>query len=273
LVSRIILHQCMAALRDFSGSDRRTKVRDTYAMRHSEMTVALAAEKSAKWGKLEHGRYTIKEVLDLLNSFVDASDPDVDGSNTIHAFQTAERVRRDFPDDDWLHLTALVHDLGKVISCWGEPQHLVVGDTYVLGCSLPASVVYREYAADNPDASNPRYAGEYGMYEPEVGIDNFVLSWGHDEYMYQVLEGNNSRLPKVCHSIVRYHSFYPWHTGGSYRHLTTREDQVRLLPLVKAFSSYDLYSKEDAIPDVSGLWDSYYSGLCEKYGLGGKLRW
>lgn len=263
----------MTRFRDFSGSDREEKVRSTYAQRHAEMTVELAEAKRATWGKLSHGEYTIREVLDMLDSFVDDSDPDVHGSNTIHAFQTAERVRRDFPDEDWLHLTALVHDLGKVISCWGEPQHLVVGDTCVLGCSLPESVVYREYASSNPDANNPRYAGEYGMYEPEVGLDNLVLSWGHDEYMYQVLEGNNSLLPKICHRIVRYHSFYPWHTGGSYRHLTTRDDQVRLLPLVKTFSSYDLYSKGDATPDVQGLWSAYYSGLCDKYGLGGKLRW
>ena len=45
---------------------------------------------------------------------MDESDPDVDVPNSVHAFQTAERLRESHPDKDWLHLTGLIHDLGKV---------------------------------------------------------------------------------------------------------------------------------------------------------------
>jgi inositol oxygenase len=55
------------------------------------------------------------EALDKLNDLIDESDPDIDLPNIIHAFQTAERIRLDHPDNDWFQLVGLVHDLGKVI--------------------------------------------------------------------------------------------------------------------------------------------------------------
>ncbi len=56
------------------------------------------------------------EALDKLNDLIDESDPDLDLPNIIHAFQTAERIRLDHPEDDWFQLVGLVHDLGKVIN-------------------------------------------------------------------------------------------------------------------------------------------------------------
>ena len=45
---------------------------------------------------------------------MDESDPDFALPNAIHAYQTAERIRRVHPDKDWMQLTGLIHDLGKV---------------------------------------------------------------------------------------------------------------------------------------------------------------
>lgn len=59
---------------------------------------------------------TVKEALIKLNDLVDESDPDSDLPNIIHAFQTAEKIRADHPNEDWFHLTGLIHDMGKVIN-------------------------------------------------------------------------------------------------------------------------------------------------------------
>ena len=67
------------------------------------------------WCKFDKFEATIIEALEKLNDFIDESDPDVDVPNIVHAFQTAERIREHHPDLDWLHLTGLIHDLGKVI--------------------------------------------------------------------------------------------------------------------------------------------------------------
>lgn len=68
----------------------------------------------AQWMKFDHMKCTMKEALVKLNDLVDESDPDVDIPNIVHAFQTAERIRKDYPNDDWFHLTGLIHDAGKV---------------------------------------------------------------------------------------------------------------------------------------------------------------
>lgn len=63
---------------------------------------------------------SIREALEKLNDLVDESDPDLDLPNIIHAFQTAERARIEFPQHDWLHLTGLIHDLGKIMAFYGK---------------------------------------------------------------------------------------------------------------------------------------------------------
>lgn len=62
------------------------------------------------------------EALELLADFVDESDPDTQFANSVHAFQTAECIRAEYPDDDWFQLTGLIHDLGKVMAKYGQPQ-------------------------------------------------------------------------------------------------------------------------------------------------------
>ena len=51
------------------------------------------------------------------------------------------------------------------------------------------------------------------------------MSWGHDEYLYQVLKHNGTGIPEEGLYMIRFHSFYPWHTGGDYKHLTSAKDE------------------------------------------------
>lgn len=159
-----------------------------------------------------------------MNDLVDESDPDIDLPNIIHAFQTAERAREEFPDLDWLHLTGLIHDLGKVMAFYDEPQWAVVGDTFPVGCEWSDNIVFRDTFGANPDGKNPKYNTKYGMYTPNCGLDNLMMSWGHDEYLYHVLKHNKCTLPEPALNIIRFHSFYPWHTSGDYNHLLAEKD-------------------------------------------------
>eukprot|EP01137_Pigoraptor_chileana_P037723 Opistho-2@35247 len=190
--------------------------------------------------------------------------------NSMHAYQTAERIRRDHPDEDWFHLTGLVHDLGKVLALWGEPQWACVGDTFPLGCKFSDKCVFPDTFSENPDSSNPKYNTEHGIYTPNCGLDDVTMSWGHDEYMYQVLQGNRSTLPLPGLYVIRYHSFYPWHKESAYNHLTNERDQ-EMFKWVKEFNKYDLYSKSDDLPDIDEI-KPYYESLVAKY-MPGKLRW
>jgi inositol oxygenase len=70
--------------------------------------------------------------------------------------------------------------------------------------------------------------------------------------------------------MLRYHSFYPWHREGAYRHLMNGRDH-EMLKWVKMFNPYDLYSKSDDRPDVAAL-TPYYKQLISKY-LPAALAW
>lgn len=62
-----------------------------------------------KYGKLNRVEMSIWESIELLNEFVDESDPDLDEPQIEHLLQTAEAIRKDYPNEDWLHLTGLIH--------------------------------------------------------------------------------------------------------------------------------------------------------------------
>ena len=72
---------------------------------------------------------SIWEALDYLNTLVDDSDPDIELDQLQHLLQTSEAIRKD-GHPDWFVLTGLLHDLGKVLCLFGEPQWAVVGDTF-----------------------------------------------------------------------------------------------------------------------------------------------
>ena len=99
------------------------------------------------------------------------------------------------------------------------------------------------------------------------------MSWGHDEYMYQVLKKNKCKIPKHGLDIIRYHSFYAWHKNRAYTHLEAPHDRKTLM-WVKRFNKHDLYSKSDLVLGTDELQKlkSYYQSLLEKYAIAGKLK-
>ncbi|XP_039719023.1 inositol oxygenase [Pteropus medius] len=259
------------SFRNYTSGPLLDRVFATYKLMHTQQTVDFVRKKHAQFGSFSYKRMTVMEAVDMLDELVDESDPDVDFPNSFHAFQTAEGIRKAHPDKDWFHLVGLLHDLGKVLALAGEPQWAVVGDTFPVGCRPQASVVFRDTTfQDNPDLQDPRYSTELGMYQPHCGLENVLMSWGHDEYMYQVMKFNKFSLPRKAFYMIRFHSFYPWHTGGDYRQLCSEQD-LAMLPWVQEFNKFDLYTKCPDLPDVEKV-RPYYQALIDKY-CPGVLSW
>lgn len=246
-----------------------------YREHHRCQTVESVRASMERYAALDKATMTMADALRRLDTFVDPSDPDLDHPNSVHAYQTAEAIRRARPGDTALQATGLIHDLGKVLHQWGEPAWNVVGDTHVVGCAPPppGAVVVREAFGDNPDSRCPEYRSEHGMYPPHCGLDRLLLSYGHDEYLYQVLAGNRERhrLPLEYADIVRFHSFYPWHTHGAYHHFMTKADR-NTLRAVRDFNRFDLYSKEDTDFEVTPEVRARYDRLLRHY-FPEPLRW
>jgi inositol oxygenase len=254
----------MPTLRDFQED---TPQYIFYKEQHAVQTYDFATRKIAEYRNCAcnaRETMTMAQALSLLDTFVDPSDPDVSVPNSHHAYQTAEKIRRDYPDEHEHQICALIHDLGKILFRFGEPSYAIVGDTYVVGCKFPETIVFYETMKHNPDFGHPVYSTENGVYQPNCGLDNLVITFGHDEYLYQVLQKNkNHRLMPMYQKIIRYHSLYPWHTGGAYRHLMTDSDWETYYNVL-AFNTYDLYSKTDEFILTDEI-KEYYDKLLAKY--------
>ena len=93
------------------------------------------------------------------------------------------------------------------------------------------------------------------------------MSWGHDEYLYRVLEDH---LPEEALYVIRFHSFYSAHSAGAYQQLMSKKD-VAMLPWLKVFQPFDLYSKGDNAPEKATLMP-YYKELVAEF-LPTDLNW
>ena len=234
-------------------------VREFYRENHAKQTLDFVLGKEREYGALNHGRMGLWEAMEKLDALVDDSDPDTSLSQIEHNLQTAEAVRRD-GHPRWMILTGFIHDLGKMLCSFGEPQWAVVGDTFPVGCAWSQKIVYPEFFADNPDGNRPELTTENGIYEPGCGLSKVHLSWGHDEYMYRVTK---DYLPEPAQYMIRYHSCYPIHREGAYAHLMDAKDR-EMFEWVRLFNPYDLYSKSDSRPNLSGL-KGYYRDLIAEF--------
>ncbi|KAG4116270.1 hypothetical protein ERO13_D12G158701v2 [Gossypium hirsutum] len=229
-------------------SERQKGVEEFYRTNHINQTDEQVRRMRQECGKMERVEMSIWECCELLNEYVDESDPDLDEPQIQHLLQTAEAIRKDYPDEDWLHLTALIHDLGKVLlhPAFGElPQWAMVGDTFPVGCAFDESIVDHKYFQENPDNKNPAYNTKYGIYSEGCGLHNVLMSWGHVDYMY----------------LFR---------CGAYMHLINEED-IENLKWLKIFNKFDLYSKSKVHIRVEKV-KPYYLYLINKY-FPAKLKW
>tara|TARA_B100001989_G_C24541613_1_gene467917 strand:+ start:359 stop:2041 length:1683 start_codon:yes stop_codon:yes gene_type:complete len=256
--------QHLKSLRAYEAAE--TSVRSLYKEARTYHTPEKVLYLREKYGPDKFkAKMTIWEILEDLKSFKDISDPDVDVPNDQHALQTAESIRKaGLPD--WLQFVGLIHDFGKILYKWGcdedgttmSTQFSIVGDTFVVGCDYPSSLVYPEFNC----LVKEKY-DKMGIYKPNCGLDNCFISFGHDEFLYQVLINSKTTLPSPALKIIRYHSLYAWHDKNEYNHLEN-EDDIMIKGWVKLFNTHDLYSKRTSKISKENVYD-YYENLSKKY--------
>ena len=226
-------HKAKEDYRNYDTPERDT-VREFYRLNHTYQTYDFVREKEREFLAFDKKELPVWGAMEFLNTLVDDSDPDTDLDQLQHLLQTAEAIRAD-GHPDWFVLTGFLHDMGKVLCLFGEPQWAVVGDTFPVGCQHSDKIVYSEYFANNPDSYDERYNTKYGVYEPNCGLRNVHMSWGHDEYLYQIMK---DYMPEPALYMMRYHSFYSQHREEAYNHLmddqTTRcsNGYVNSIPMI-----------------------------------------
>jgi inositol oxygenase len=249
-------------------------VKETYYKARTRQTVEFVERMHEKYLN-NMLKMEIREIFDKLDSFIDISDPDISLPNSHHAIQTAEKIRED-GHPEWLQLVGFIHDIGKIMYLKGcdedgtsiREQWGIVGDTFIIGCELPENIVYPEFNKDNPDMLDERYNSKIGIYKENCGLDNVRCSWGHDEYLYWILQKNCVNLPVEALYIIRYHSLYSYHTYNEYKYFTNEYDK-QMLKWLKLFNKYDLYTKSDNL--INNETKNYYMNLAAKFLNNGEL--
>ncbi len=241
-------------------------VAEFYRLNHERQTLDYVLRKETEYFGLKRGKKTVWEAAEFLNKLVDDSDPDTDLTQIEHLLQTSEAMRRD-GQPRWMVLVGFIHDLGKCLCLYGEPQWGVVGDTFPVGCAWSDQIVFPEYFHNNPDRNVAKYQTKYGIYEPNCGLENVHMSFGHDGYIAEVMK---PYLPDEALYMLRFHSFYAWHRHAAYMHFMNNKDAA-MLEWVKKFNPYDLYSKGHTKPNIEEL-KPYYDDLFEEF-LPEKLDW
>ncbi|KAH7568162.1 hypothetical protein JRO89_XS07G0250500 [Xanthoceras sorbifolium] len=122
-------------------------------------------------------------------------------------------------------------------SYWSRAVAAVVGDTFPIGCAFDESIVHHKYFKENADYNNPAYNTKYGVYSEGCRLNNVMMSWGHDDYMYLMAKKNRTTLPSIALFIIRYHSFYSLHRSGAYKNLMNEKDveNLKWLQVFKCF--------------------------------------
>lgn len=239
-----------ATFRQFE--DAQDQVKDFYATQHTRQTVAFNLKARNDFYSKTRAHMGVWDAMEKLDTFIDECDPDTQASQMTHLLQTSEALRKD-GKPRWMQLVGLIHDLGKLLFFYGaDGQWDVVGDTFPVGCAFDDRIIFgKESFKNNEDSKNPIYSTKFGIYTPGCGLDNVMLSWGHDEYLYHIVK-EQSTIPDEGLAMIRYHSFYPWHREGAYHELMNKHDE-KMLKAVRAFNPYDLYSKSDDPPSAESL--------------------
>jgi inositol oxygenase len=228
-----------------------------YRRHHKSQTYAKAVELRDKYAARILEPAMVWERLISLKEVNDESDAELEGMTQLgHALQTANAIANANQNEDWI-IMGLIHDLGKIIQRAGEKPEFTVGDVYPVGCQFGRSIVYYDYLKENPDWDHPVYRTLYGIYSPNCGLMKVAMSYGHDEYTYQIFK---DYLPYEILWTIRHHSFQS--VADDYTHLMNKEDRELRETHMKKFMTYDLYTKDQH--KVGGHKLKYYQEIIER---------
>ena len=238
----------VAGFRQYNEAPAR--VIEFYCRQHTELTYARASDLNYRFVSAPKRAYSLSELLRICDGIFDPSDPDLAAgeggeggiSQTEHAYQVAEGALRAGLPLEYVAL-GMVHDLGKAAAALlGIDMTFLVGDTYPLGCPFETEhITYGESLLNNEDGKNPLYNSGHGVYRRGCGFSSMLFT-GHDELIYHALRASDHRLPEWALYVLRFHSFYPWHTHGAYSAYADEVDHA-YLPHLLEFNRCDLYTK------------------------------
>ncbi|XVE57429.1 hypothetical protein DITRI_Ditri04bG0090200 [Diplodiscus trichospermus] len=246
-VVRNLLHDGKERLDYEAEGARNGTVEQHYKLSRINQTYDFVTRMRKEYKKLDKAEMGIWECCELLNEVIDDSDPDLDEPQIQHLLQSAEAIRKDYPNEDWLHLTALIHDLGKILILpkFGElTQWAAVGDAFSVGWLLMSPMFITSILRKTLTSTTQNSTLKMGSTLKDV-------DW------------------TMC-SCPGGMMIISLHKHGAYTQFMSEEDKENMKWL-KVFNKYDLYSKSKVLVDVEEV-KPYYESHIAKY-FPEKLKW
>ena len=188
---------------------------DEIEERHRKQTKEDVEALKAKYESPILGKFRVWDLIEKLSLCIDPTDNLLGvTSQYVHVCQILQVMEQDEVLDETMLLTALLHDLGKVALLAGE---------------APENVVCFTQPVEER--------------EPEVGLDNVLFQFGHDEISYSRIKDH---VPPHVAWLVRYHSML---VGKAEKYMSAQDREYQQQYLAK-FSKYDHGTKSAAfLPD------------------------
>jgi hypothetical protein len=204
-------------------------------------------------------------------------------------FAMAEAARaEDFPD--WIQVIALIHELGRVASLFSDEikegrslDWTISCAARVVGIHPPNHCSFSTFRHLDPDTQ--RYNDVHPIYRRHCGLRNTHLTWTGPEYLYHILQLNNTRLCDEALSVLRLFPLRCWHAYKSEYTDILADDDEFIKPTVNEFDRLRrrvkriLYDNEESMEGLFSdatcekLWEDYYSSLLGKYNCVGLIQW
>ncbi len=195
---------------------------------HNQQTIEKVRYLKNKYEKPVFGKVYVWDLMKDLARCVDPTDPALYCvSQLVHTLQVVEAMEKDGVKDEAMIVSALIHDLGKLLLLTDEdPENIVCMNTVVT------------------------------TREKEVGLDNCIFQWNHDEFVYNRFKDH---VPDNIAWIIRYHSIL---IKANFS-LMDERDREYTEKYLKNFRKYDMESK--SIYNMPNKKIEDYKGMIEQY--------
>ncbi|POM59300.1 Inositol oxygenase [Phytophthora palmivora] len=194
-------------------------------------TLAFVKTQIAKYANLQHAKMSIPDACKCVMELTGESERQ--NSWVIkYMLATATAVKED-GHPDWLQLAVFLRSLGMLFLCWTDDNNAVLrsisaqewmtkNSTWVVGERIPTSIEFADLNDLNSDHCNAEKGG--GSTAKHCGLENVMLPWTPDEYLYRVLRHNKTALPAEALDAVRFWSFKTWYEQDNYDDLCAPQD-------------------------------------------------
>lgn len=272
-VDRLYGKASESSLRDYSNAP--ASVKKFYRNQRRGVTAEITLKDRAAFLPLRKGKKGMWALIQKARKYADGSDPDHIKAQLLHLYGAAKKAM-EMKMPKWFVLTCLIHDGGKFLMEW-IPEHRVVGDTFPHLIKPGKEEIFYEEFKRNKDWKLVSKKGPNGFYSKSCGLDSMLMTWGHDEYLFNIvfdwIKQNAEYVKKTwkCTALelrlmlymIRFHSFYAFHRQGGYKSLWSKTD-TKLRPYLRVFSMFDLYSKPDKLPPLREM-DKDFKPLVESF--------